>query len=121
MSDQVPLFTESNGNGRRPTKHDPGLRETRPGPERLLGELSGWACPIRLYPLLPSSACSWTPRGPTNERPLDFAEAQRIVREAMRDKSYQLYPLGMEAAAYLRSKRKRLTKGLVPQVRVLPG
>lgn len=33
------------------------------------------------------------------------------MREAMRDKSYQLYPLGMEAAAYLRNKRKRLTKG----------
>jgi integrase len=33
------------------------------------------------------------------------------MREAVRDKSYQLLPLGMEAAAYLRSKRKRLTKG----------
>lgn len=42
---------------------------------------------------------------------LTLAEAQRIVREAMRDKSYQLYPLGMEGAAYLRAKRKRLTKG----------
>ena len=29
----------------------------------------------------------------------------------MRDKSYQLLPMGMEAAAYLRMKRKRLTKG----------
>ena len=33
------------------------------------------------------------------------------MREAVRDKSYQLLPLGMEAAAYLRMKRKRLTKG----------
>jgi integrase len=40
---------------------------------------------------------------------------QRIARlyreEVLRDKSYQLFPLGMEAAAYLRFKRKRLTKG----------
>jgi integrase/recombinase XerC len=43
--------------------------------------------------------------------PLTVAEAARIMREAVRDKSYQLFPLGMEAAAYLRSKRKRLTKG----------
>lgn len=41
---------------------------------------------------------------------LQLAEAQRIVREAVRDKSYQLLPLGMDAAAYLRIKRKRLTK-----------
>jgi site-specific recombinase XerD len=37
-------------------------------------------------------------------------ERARMLREAMRDKSYQLYPLGMEAAAFLRAKRKRLTK-----------
>ena len=43
--------------------------------------------------------------------PLTYPEAQRIVREAVRDKGYQLYPLGIEAAAYLRAKRKRLTKG----------
>lgn len=42
---------------------------------------------------------------------LTYLEAQRIVREAVRNKSYQLFPLGMEAAAYLRMKRKRLTKG----------
>jgi integrase/recombinase XerC len=42
---------------------------------------------------------------------LTLAAAQRIVREAMRDKTYQLLPMGMEAAAYLRMKRKRLTKG----------
>jgi hypothetical protein len=42
---------------------------------------------------------------------LTYAEAARIMREAVRDKSYQLLPLGMEAAAYLRAKRKRLTKG----------
>lgn len=42
---------------------------------------------------------------------LTLVVATRIVREAMRDKSYQLYPLGIEAADYLRMKRKRLTKG----------
>lgn len=41
--------------------------------------------------------------------PLTVAAAARIMRQAVRDKSYQLYPLGMEAAAYLRAKRKRLT------------
>ena len=40
---------------------------------------------------------------------LTVAQAARIMREAVRDKTYQLYPLGMEAAAYLRAKRKRLT------------
>jgi integrase/recombinase XerC len=40
---------------------------------------------------------------------LTLERATLIVREAMRDKSYQLYPLGQEAAAYLRVKRKRLT------------
>ena len=40
---------------------------------------------------------------------LTLAEAQRIVREQMRDKSYELFPLGAEAAGYLRIKRKRLT------------
>jgi integrase/recombinase XerC len=41
---------------------------------------------------------------------LTVAEAARIMREAVRDKSYQLTPIGMEAAGYLRAKRKRLTK-----------
>lgn len=40
---------------------------------------------------------------------LTLIEANRIVREAVKDKSYQLYPMGQEAAAYLRVKRKRLT------------
>ena len=40
---------------------------------------------------------------------LTIAQAARIMRQAVRDKSYQLLPLGMEAAAYLRHKRKRLT------------
>lgn len=40
---------------------------------------------------------------------LTVAEAARIMREAMRDKSYQLLPLGQDVAAYLRVKRKRLT------------
>jgi site-specific recombinase XerD len=35
---------------------------------------------------------------------------QRLSREAViKDKTYQLYPMGMEAAEYLRYKRKRLT------------
>ncbi len=40
---------------------------------------------------------------------LTLEEATRILREAVRDKSYQLLPLGQEAAVYLRAKRKRLT------------
>jgi integrase len=40
---------------------------------------------------------------------LTVAEAARIMREATQDKSYQLFPLGQEAAVYLRAKRKRLT------------
>ncbi len=40
---------------------------------------------------------------------LTVAQAAQILREAMRDKSYQLLPLGQEAAMYLRAKRKRLT------------
>jgi integrase/recombinase XerC len=39
-----------------------------------------------------------------------IAEAARIMRDAVRDKTYQLFPLGQEAAAYLRVKRKRLTE-----------
>jgi site-specific recombinase XerC len=40
---------------------------------------------------------------------LTLGEAARIMREAVRDKSYQLTPIGAEAAGYLRAKRKRLT------------
>jgi integrase/recombinase XerC len=40
---------------------------------------------------------------------LTIAEAARILREATKDKSYQLLPLGQDAAVYLRAKRKRLT------------
>jgi integrase/recombinase XerC len=36
-------------------------------------------------------------------------EAARVMREAMRDKSYQVTPLGEEIANYLHVKRKRLT------------
>ena len=44
--------------------------------------------------------------------PMDRARLLGQLQEAtVRDKSYQLLPLGMEAAAYLRHKRKRLTKG----------
>lgn len=41
---------------------------------------------------------------------LTYQQAQRIVREAVKDKTYQLFPLGAEAGAYLRIKRKRLTE-----------
>lgn len=44
-----------------------------------------------------------------NPGTLTLAEAARIMREAVRDKSYQDLPLGGDAAAYLRSKRRRLT------------
>jgi site-specific recombinase XerC len=40
---------------------------------------------------------------------LTLAQAARIMREAVRDKSYQLFPIGQDAATYLRVKRKRLT------------
>jgi site-specific recombinase XerC len=40
---------------------------------------------------------------------LTLAEAARIMRESVRDKSYRSYPLGQEAGRYLRAKRKRLT------------
>ena len=42
---------------------------------------------------------------------LTLAEVARLYRDLMRDKSYQLLPMGMEAAGYLRAKRKRLTQG----------
>src|SRR6266567_9583984 len=41
---------------------------------------------------------------------LTLAEARRIVALDVRDKSYQEIPLGAEAEAYLRVKRKRLTE-----------
>jgi site-specific recombinase XerC len=37
------------------------------------------------------------------------ARVAEAYRELVKDKSYQEYPMGQEAAAYLRSKRKRLT------------
>jgi integrase len=40
---------------------------------------------------------------------LPLAQAARIVREAVKDKSYRAYPLGGEAGHYLRWKRGRLT------------
>ena len=40
---------------------------------------------------------------------LTLAQAARIMREAMRDKSYQAFPLGQDVAGYLYAKRKRLT------------
>lgn len=46
--------------------------------------------------------------GPT---PQAIAEAAKILREAVQDKSYQSLPLGQDVAGYLRAKRKRLTPG----------
>lgn len=37
--------------------------------------------------------------------------AARMMREVARDRTYELYPLGGDVTAYLRWKRKRLTKG----------
>jgi site-specific recombinase XerC len=58
-----------------------------------------------------------TPRGRHQEASPDAiptvltaAEAARLWRDAMKDKSYRAFPLGLEAGHYLRAKRKRLTK-----------
>lgn len=40
---------------------------------------------------------------------IDPREAARVVEEAIRDKTYRQYPLGQEAARFLRARRKRLT------------
>lgn len=40
---------------------------------------------------------------------LTLPAAARLLREAMKDKSYRAFPLGLEAGHYLRAKRKRLT------------
>jgi integrase len=40
---------------------------------------------------------------------MTLSEAARVMRNAVRDKSYQLTPLGEDVADYLRHKRKRLT------------
>jgi integrase len=42
---------------------------------------------------------------------LSPAQIVRLYRDTMRDKSYQIYPLGQDAALYLRQKRRRLTPG----------
>lgn len=42
---------------------------------------------------------------------LTYPDAARIVREAIKDKTYQLCPVGEEIASYLRAKRKRLSDG----------
>lgn len=41
---------------------------------------------------------------------LTAAEAARLWRDAMKDKSYRAFPLGLEAGHYLRAKRRRLTE-----------
>ena len=41
--------------------------------------------------------------------PEQFAKLMPLIRQAMKDKSYQLFPMGQEAAGYLRAKRKTLT------------
>ncbi len=47
---------------------------------------------------------------PVHAEALTVAQLARMLREAVKDKSYQDFPLGEEAAVYLRAKRKRLTK-----------
>jgi integrase len=42
---------------------------------------------------------------------LQLAEAAATMRDAMRDESYRLLPMGGEVEAYMRAKRKELTKG----------
>jgi site-specific recombinase XerD len=44
-----------------------------------------------------------------SEIPPQVVEAKRVIEDLVRDKSYQAFPMGQEAAAYLRAKRKRLT------------
>jgi len=46
----------------------------------------------------------------TSASTLTLADAARMMREAMRNKTYQLTPLGMESAEFLRFQRKRLAK-----------
>jgi integrase len=41
--------------------------------------------------------------------PEQLAQLAPLIRDAMRDKTYQLTPVGEEIAGYLRAKRKRLT------------
>lgn len=47
---------------------------------------------------------------PERLTPEQLAQLAPLIRESMRDKSYQLLPLGEDIAAYLRAKRKRLTE-----------
>lgn len=47
---------------------------------------------------------------PERLTPAQLAQLAPLFREAMRDKSYQLLPLGEDVAVYLRAKRKRLTE-----------
>lgn len=42
---------------------------------------------------------------------MTLPDAARMMREVERDGSWELYPMGAEVVAYLRWKRKRLTKG----------
>lgn len=60
-----------------------------------------------MTPTLPTATSSGDV--PTPAASPALAEAARLVREAVRDKSYQLTPIGADAAGYLRAKRKRLT------------
>jgi integrase len=46
---------------------------------------------------------------PTSPDALTLADAAAMLRDAVKDKGYRAYPLGQDAEAYLRAKRKRLT------------
>jgi site-specific recombinase XerD len=45
----------------------------------------------------------------TKLTPEQLVQLAPLIRDAMKDKSYQLTPIGMQVAAYLRAKRKRLS------------
>jgi integrase len=48
--------------------------------------------------------------------PEQLAQLAPLIRDAMKDKSYQLTPIGEEIAGYLRAKRKRLTDASFAEV-----
>lgn len=45
----------------------------------------------------------------TKLTPEQLVQLAPLIRDAMKDKSYQLTPIGMQVAAYLQAKRKRLS------------
>ena len=62
-------------------------------------------------PALPKQPGAWHQEANPDATPtlLTLAHAARVLRQAVKDKSYRAFPLGQEAGYYLRAKRKRLT------------